>query len=266
MAMYTPHDDIYTSGTTQYKTRGWSPLLWQDCPWRQIEENPRYGITYFTDFAGWDNDLWTVTNATSGTMAAISGLGGVARVSAAAATNDQGVTAAQPGGAASQFITLSALTKLWIEFMVKITPQTASGYGATWSGLATQAEGLSAAGAPAGTDRMGFLTENSSTNSLYFNYKDAGGSEYEVDTTFDITTGEWVKLGFKVEGLTRVTPYINGVAQTVIVATTTYPIPDAIMNITLANVANGGTGTPTSDYDWIRCAVQWEPQDYVTLH
>lgn len=263
MTMYTHHDATNAAGT--YKGRGWTPSLWNNCPWRQIEENPQFGYTFFTDFVGWDSDLWTVTNATSGTMAAISGVGGVARVSAGAATNDQGVTAAQPGGAAAQFITLSASTRLWFETLAKQTPQTASGYGATWIGLATIAEGLSSAGAPAGTDRLGFLSENSATNSVLFNYKDAGGSEYEADTTFDYTTGEWVRLGFYVEGLSRVTPYINGVAQSTIVATTTYPIPDAIMNICLANVANGGTGTPTSDFDWVRLAVAWEPDDIVTL-
>ena len=91
------------------------------------------------------------------------------------------------------------------------------------------------------------------------------GREYEVDTTYDVTSGNWTKWGFRINGLSQ--RRVDGERRraTIVAATTTYAIPDAIMNITLANVANGGTGTPTTDFDWIDFAVYDEQTSVVTV-
>ena len=102
---------------------------------------PDWAFAAHWDFCGFDNDLWTVTNATSGTLAAISGHGGVVRVSAGAATDAQGVRSAQPGGAASQFITPAAGRIIVVEALLKDTPQTST-LNSRWFGLATQTTGL----------------------------------------------------------------------------------------------------------------------------
>lgn len=239
--------------------RSWSNRLWRKCPWQAIQNDPGLGFCWYSDFVAYSsiaatNTEWTVTQAnSSGTILSSSLHGGSMTVSAGASTDAYGVTAGNPGGVASACVTPSASTTIYLEALLKYTTQTASLYGAWWFGLATQAEGLSSAGAPAGTNRIGFLVENSAD--LLFNYKDAGGSEYEVDTTWNIslTTAKWIKLGFRIDGLTSVTYFINGVPVSV-AATSTYPLPDAIMNICVANVANGGTGTPLQEYDWIRFA------------
>jgi len=239
-----------------------TPALWRGIPFNELLSNPRLGFAAHWDFCGFDNDLWTVTNATSGTLAAISGHGGVVRVSAGAATDAQGVRSAQPGGAASQFITPAAGRIIVVEALLKDTPQTST-LNSRWFGLATQTTGLGTAGDPDGTDRIGFIAENDAN--IKFNYKDASATEYEVDTTYDVTSGNWTKWGFRINGLSSVEWTVNGVAPTIVAATTTYAIPDAIMNITLANVANGGTGTPTTDFDWIDFAVYDEQTSVVTV-
>lgn len=259
MTMYTHHDATNAAGT--YKGRGWTPGLWNDCPWNQIKENPQFGDVYFENFQNVDAGAWTVTVDTSGSLAPLAGAGGIGRFSAGAATDTQGILDANPGDSVGGWIVPTASTKIWYEVLCKPT-NVAHGY---WVGLATHGECLANTGEPNGTDRVGFLTDDSSA--LLFNYKDGGGSEYEIDTTDDLVTATWIRLGFKMEGLTRITPYINGLVPSTpgtVVATTTYPLPDAVMSPVFAVIANGTT-IPTLDVDWVRIAVQYEPDDIILL-
>lgn len=260
-------------------SRGWSNLLWQTCPYNAIRDNPRLG--FVKQFNGFDWGPWFVTRATSGTVTTASTYPGILSVTAGAATDAQGVTAANPtmveniagtytSVATGACITPAAGRQIWLEAVCKQTLQTST-LNATWFGLATIAEGLSTAGAPAGTDRIGFLSENAA--SVLFNYKDAGDSEYEADTTFDYTSAQWVALGFYIDGLRSVTPYINGRVTSLgtIVAGQApgggngFDIPDDIMTICVANVANGGTGTPLTEYSMIRVAVFDDATSVVTV-
>ena len=59
---------------------------------------------------------------------------------------------------------------------------------------------------------------------------------------------EYVKLGFVVDGLTKITPFVNGVAKTAI--TTNIPI----VGMTPSFVCHSsGTTDPIVHVDWVAC-------------
>ena len=84
-------------------------------------------------------------------------------------------------------------------------------------------------------------------------------------TTTTITGGDWIKLGFFIDGLTSVTPFVNSVRQTTISPTSAILQPNAVMNIAFSCVAKGGTGVPSLALDWIRFALQDEAGGIVTV-
>ena len=249
----------------------WSNSLWSTCPWQTIKDNPGMGFTYESNFTpatvatGERDYTLTVVGAGSATLAGANAHGGQIVLDTGATTTDKGANV-NPGGATSAFIVPSAATTSWFETLVKFT--TISTAPASFIGFSTQATGLATTGLVDGTDYIGFYS--TATNTLKFTYKDGGGTQYLgsaltiYGSTTTYTTAQWIKLGFKVDGLTTVTPFINGVMGTPIAATTTYPIPDAIMNICYSIICKG-TVQPTLTIDWVRFACRDESIGVVSI-
>lgn len=254
MTMHTQYEGNRTS-------LKWSNALWGDCPWNALENDPGMGFTYYQNFAHFVVADWAVTNSTAGSLTAVGAHGGSALLTSSA-TTAQGVNCASPGGATTtgSFVTPSASTIIWYETVV--APTTISTAPGFFAGLSTGATGLATTGVVNGTDYVGWYSTTS--NQLLFTYKDAGGTQkltsnttepiYIKGTTSTFTTGEFVKLGFKMEGLSRLTLFTNGVQRMTLNTTSTYPFPDALMNVCYGLISRG-TVTPLCTLKWLRVAV-----------
>ncbi len=269
MTMFTQFDTITASGGVNYRGRGWTPDLWNNCPYPAIRDNPALGFTMFDDFIGQHTGTTTTGVGGGYTVTAIAGTptlamdnahGGTSTATAAAATDTHGFII-NPGSATAAFITPAAGRRIYFEILHKNTLQTST-LGSTFLGLATQATGMTTTGALTATDYIGFQTLDS--DDLKFTYLSSGDTLYADSTKItDMVSTQYYRLGFVIDGLTSVTPYINGTKLTTIAATTTKKIPHGIMNVTWQNVSGGGTGTPTTTVDWWRFACFEEPMTSV---
>ena len=237
--------------------RGPSGRLWQGCPWEALVSlnNPDRGWAKGDDFISGDAGAYTLTVIGSGSaaLAMSSAHDGVLVANTGATTTDKGFNL-NPGSATAAFVTPSASRTIWLETLIKLT--TISTAPASFFGLATQALGLGTDGLVSGTNYIGFLS--TATNTVKFAYLETGDTEYlssalTVKTTTAYTTAEWVKLGFRIEGLRAVVPYINGVEQTPIVATDARSLPFDVMNVDWSVICKG-TVQPVLSIDWWRCA------------
>lgn len=266
MTMHTFHDTVVTSSGVNYRGRGFTPNLWNNIPFPAIRNNPGLGFTFFDDFIGTHTGTTTTGVGGAYTLTAIAGTptiamdnahGGTCTATAAAATDTHGFII-NPGSATAACWTPAAGRKIAFEILVKQTLQTVT-LGSCFLGFATQATGMTTTGALTATDYIGFQCLDSA--SLKFTYLNSGATLY-VDSTAitTVVTTQWYRLGFLIDGLASVTPYINGTRLTTIAATSTKSIPDAVMALTWQAVSGGGTGTPTMTVDWVRAACYEEQE------
>ncbi len=270
MTMHTSHDSITTSSGVNYRGRGWTPDLWNNIPFPVIRNNPGLGFAYFNDFNGVHTGTTTTGIGGEIALTAIAGTptilaadlhGGGVVCTAAAATDTHGFIA-NPGSSGSASPTGGCITpavgrQIAFEILIKQTLQTST-LGSSFIGLATQATGMTTTGALTAADYIGFQCLDSA--SLKFTYLNQGATLYaDAALIAVVKTDRWYRLGFLIDGLTSVTPYVNGTKLTPIVATATKSLPDAIMNATFQVVSGGGTGTPACTVDWLRYAVYEEP-------
>jgi hypothetical protein len=246
--------------------RGWSLNLWGNCPFQDIQDDPRLGFAFYDDFVHTNAADWTTNHiAGTSTVAKSSSHRGLLVLSAGAATDTHGGNLGL-GGATSSFVTPAADRQIWLEWLHFPTVQVTT-LGSSFMGLSTQPSTtvpLTTTGALATSiDRIGFSSLDSIN--LKFNYLRSGATAYLGSTLDTQVTGEWMKLGFFIDGLTSVTPYINSVAQDKIVATSTVSLPNAVMNLAFSTVSGGGTVTPLLTFDWVRFACLDQASDIVTL-
>ena len=230
--------------------RGLTRSLWNQAPLTQIESGGiDDGFGFIDEFLSFDADSksWTLTNATSGTGAIdAAAKGGVLLLDSAAATNNQGVQI-QLGGAvgASSFIA-SANSKIYYEARIK-----AADIGSTtvqiFAGLSSVDTSLFASAANTSINHVGFEAIN--TTSLTFASEKADSRSGSVDTSAGtIADDTYIKVGFLINGLTSITPFVDGVAGTV--QTTNIPI----VAMTPSFVCHSsGTTDPILHVDWVAC-------------
>ena len=77
----------------------------------------------------------------------------------------------------------------------------------------------------------------------------SGGTGAQADTGVDIVDATAIRVGFHVDGVSKVTPYINGTAYTAV----TTNIPTTELAITFAMSNGGTTANNTFGIDWYRC-------------
>ena len=76
----------------------------------------------------------------------------------------------------------------------------------------------------------------------------SGGVGAQADTGSNLGDGTAVRLGFLVDGITSVTPFVNGAAGTRV----TTNIPTEELTITYGMLNGGTTGNNTFGLDWVR--------------
>jgi hypothetical protein len=227
--------------------RGLSPTLWNQPPLAQHAVGGLdQGFGYRSDFLSFtDTHEWVLTQATAGTVAPdVAAIGGAVLLDSNSTTNNQGVQI-QLGGAvgAASFIA-SANSKIYFEARVKIAD-----IGSTtcqmFAGLAIVDTSVFASAANSTANHIGFEAINTTAMGIHSEKAGTRSSTAAVHTVVD---DDYVKLGFLVDGLTKITPFVNGDAQTAI--TTNIPI----VAMTPSFVCHSsGTTDPILHVDWVAC-------------
>ena len=227
--------------------RGLSPTLWNQAPLAQHAVGGLdQGFGFIDDFLTFDDEnKWVLTQATAGTAALdVAAKGGVLLLDCNSTTNNQGVQV-QLGGAAgaSSFIASSA-SKIYFEARVKIAD-----IGSTtcqlFAGLAEVDTSVLASAANSTANHVGFEAINTTAMGIH---SEKAGSRSSTAAVHTVVDDDYVKLGFVVDGLTKITPYVNGEAQTAI--TTNIPI----VAMTPSFVCHSsGTTDPILHVDWVAC-------------
>lgn len=101
------------------------------------------------------------------------------------------------------------------------------------------------------TDPNDLIAFNGADGSANINFQvRSGGTGATVDTGIDFGDSAAVTLGFWVQGVTRVTPFINGVAGTVVTAN----IPTNEMSVSVAMYNGGTAATQVFSVDYLKCS------------
>ena len=232
--------------------RGLSPTLWHQAPIMQIMGGDLgEGFGFIDDFLSWDDASyrWLLTQASAGTIAMDpAAKGGVLLLDSGGTTNNQGVQM-QAGGAigASSFIA-SAASKIYFEARVKIADIGTSGSdtGNMLVGLTAVSSAVLSSGANDTANHISF--EHLDDDGAVDFHSEKAGSRDSSTGLHTLTDDDYVKLGFLVDGVTSITPYVNGVAKT---AHTTQ-IPIVAMTPTFV-CHSAGTTDPILHVDWVAC-------------
>ena len=163
---------------------------------------------------------WLLTQATAGTaLQDPAAKGGVLLLDSASTTNNEGAQI-QLGGngiAASSFIP-NANAKIYYEARIKLTDIGSTTVQA-FAGLSEVDATLFSGAANTSANHVGFEAINTTAMGIHSEKIGDRASTAAVHTVVD---GTYVKLGFVIDGLTKITPYVNGVAKAAI--TTNIPV------------------------------------------
>lgn len=246
--------DLYTKPMAKSASlrRGLSPTVWSQAPLTEISNGGlTEGFGFIDDFLAFDDASyrWVLTQDSAGTAAMdAAAKGGVLLLDSGGTTNNQGIQIQMGGAAGAASFIPNASAKIYFEARVKIADIGTSGSatGNMVVGLASVDTTVLASGANSALDHIVFehLDDDSEVD---FHSEKAGSrdSSTELHTLVD---DDYVKLGFIVDGLTSITPYVNGVAKT---AHTTQ-IPIVAMTPTLV-CHSAGTTDPILHVDWVAC-------------
>jgi hypothetical protein len=180
--------------------------LWKDCPLLEYAFDPSIGTlldeTFQTYNAAATTGDWVLTQATQGTGAISAVDPGTLVLDSNSTTDTQGV---QVQRAKSMFIP-AAGKDIWMEWECKIgdTPNFCQFFG----GLSELDTTIIASSLNSSANHIGFETVSEDGVVIFAGEKaGARGTVAAVHTLVDET---WVKLGFKVAGVSSIQAYVNG--------------------------------------------------------
>jgi len=235
--------------------RGLSRNLWSQAPNDQIDSGAfDEGFGFKDDFLTFNAETsatsnvvsdWVGTQDSAGSAALdAAAKGGVLLLDSGGTTNNQGM---QVQHVAACFIP-NANAKIYFEARVKIADIGTSGSdtGNFVVGLASVDTTVLNGGANSALDHICF--EHLDDDGAVDFHSEKNGSRDSSTGLHTLVDDDYVKLGFLVDGLTSITPYVNGVAQT---AHTT-EIPIVAMTPTFV-CHSAGTTDPILHIDWVAC-------------
>jgi len=229
--------------------------MWDNCP---SPLDPNYKSTcfeFFDDFMEYDgtatvgNWLCAQAGGAGATTALITDVAGGKIEILCADTDDN--CGNQISQVSAPFY-LAAGKHLWFEIRFRInnetnTDVTQSDY---YFGLASLSENLTEVSDNLPADGVVFHKDDGDAGTLQCTASLGG---VNTSTNADVATlvdGTWVTAGFYVNGVTSITPYINGVAQTALPTTT---IPDDTAQGVIMGARNGDdTATQNLEVDYVR--------------
>jgi len=227
--------------------RALSPNIWSQSPLTQLSAGGiDEGFGIIDDFLTFDDEnKWVLTQASAGTAALdVAAKGGVLLLDSASSTNNQGVQIQLGGAAGASSFIANANSKIYYEARVKIAD-----IGSTtcqmFAGLAIVDTSVFASAANSTANHIGFEAINTTAMGIH---SEKAGSRSSTAAVHTVADDAYVKLGFVVDGLTKITPYVNGVAKDAI--TTNIPI----VALTPSFVCHSsGTTDPIVHVDWVAC-------------
>jgi len=241
--------DLYTKPMAKSASlrRGLSPTIWSQAPLTEINNGGlTEGFGFEDDFLSFtDTHGWVLTQATAGTVAPdAAAIGGAVLLDCNSTTNNQGVQIQYGGAVGAASFIASAASKIYFEARVKIAD-----IGSTtcqmFAGLAIVDTSVFASAANSTANHIGFEAINTTAMGIH---SEKAGSRSSTAAVHTVVDDDYVKLGFVVDGLTKITPYVNGVAKTAI--TTNIPI----VGMTPSFVCHSsGTTDPIVHVDWVAC-------------
>lgn len=193
--------------------------LWKDCPLLEYVFDPSIGVLLNETFQELDaeatNGEWVATQATAGTLANSALDIGTALFDCNSTTDTQGI---QGQRVKSLFLPVAG-SDIWMEWECKIadTPDFCQFFG----GLSEIDTTLIASSLNSSANHIGFETVSEDNIAIFAGEK--AGARGTVAAAHTFVDDTWVKMGFKVVGVTSITPYVNGAALTAL-ATANVPI------------------------------------------
>lgn len=226
--------------------RGLSPTIFSQCPITIIKNGGfSEGFGYDTDFITFnDESPWVVTNATAGTAALDDAKGGVLLLDSASTTSGQGVQMQLGGATGAESFIASADSKIYFEARIKLADIGSTTVQA-FLGLSEVDTTVIASGANSSANHIGFEFIDDTDVDLK---SEKAGTRSASDSLGTIVDDTYMKLGFIVDGVTKITPYIDGVAGTAI--TTNIPIVEMTPTFVCQT---SGTTDPIMHVDWVAC-------------
>lgn len=241
--------DLYTKPMAKASSlrRGLSPTIWSQASLTEISNGGlTEGFGFEDDFLSFtDTHGWVLTQATAGTVAPdAAAIGGAVLLDSNSTTNNQGVQIQYGGAVGAASFIASASSKIYFEARVKIAD-----IGSTtcqmFAGLAVVDTSVLASAANSTANHIGFEAINTTAMGIH---SEKAGSRSSTAAVHTVVDDAYVKLGFVVDGLTKITPFVNGVAKAAI--TTNIPI----VGMTPSFVCHSsGTTDPIVHVDWVAC-------------
>jgi hypothetical protein len=232
---------------------GPSKLLWEDCPWDAIVADRSLGFTYWDDFLGpidvTTADGYVITQVTSGAIAPVSELGGAILIdSAGNASEDDGVSVQLTNCA----VTPTANTEIWFEARVKMN-DTSALISQFYIGLCEVQTNIIDTGALEDTDsKCGFFRQGNTTGDKLSTVTARAAADDITADAVTVADATYIKLGFKITGLTSVEFYADGVL--VETGVTAANISDDLMVLSFEAKTQGASKDAELTVDWVRMA------------
>jgi len=225
--------------------RGPTLALWKDID-ADVADDPRRGMVFFDDFFDLVTGRYTATQATAGTFAIDTTVAntGVALADCNSTTSTQGINVQ----AASTNFAPAAGRIIVFEARVKAA-DIATG-PEFFLGLSTVDTTLIASSANSSADHIGFESV-SDDNILLFHTEDGGTRVSGATSPHTLVDDAWVKLGFKVIGLTKCEVWVNG-AKVDVNFSATPDICDGSIIVPSLVCQSAGTTDPIVHLDWWR--------------
>jgi hypothetical protein len=193
--------------------------LWRDCPLLEYLHDPSVGVYLNETFVSYNAQATTgdyvLTQATTGTAAISTAAPGVLELDCNSTTSTQGATLQH-----NKAVFVPAAGKdIWFETTIKIVDTFDK--VELFAGLSELDTTLIATSANSSANHIGWecVTDN---GVLLFTGEKAGAGATRAAAT--IAEDTYIKLGFKVNGVTSIDQYINGVLTGTATATANIPI------------------------------------------
>lgn len=193
--------------------------MWRDCPLLEYLHDPSIGIYLNEPFTSYDAAAttgdWILTQAVTGAAAMSTTESGVLEIDSNSTTATQGANLQR---AKTMFIP-AAGKDIWFEVTAKVTDTFDK--AELFLGLSELDTTLIATSANSSANHIGWQCVTDDGVLLFTGEKAGAGATRAAVTIAEAT---YVKLGFKVNGVTSVQQYINGVETGTATATANIPI------------------------------------------
>jgi hypothetical protein len=225
--------------------------LWADCPREEILQDYSAGYCFRDDFMslGTNDTTYAIDNATAGTFLMTDLAGGVAKADSASTTTAQGVNVQVASGATGAAFIPAADTNIWFEARIEHVTSISADVADLFIGLSEVDASVIASGANSSANHIGF--ELISEDAILTFENEKAGSRTSIAAVHTLVASEYVKLGFKVTGVTQIELYVNGV---VFATKSITNLPIVAMTPSLACVCSGTASVdPEVNIDWWEC-------------